>query len=49
MCIRDSITDMRASAAYRRELLGNLVRRFGLETQGQTNTSIESLVLEDLA
>jgi xanthine dehydrogenase small subunit len=43
------ITDMRASAAYRRELLGNLVRRFGLEIQGQANTSIESLVLEDLA
>ena len=43
------ITDMRASAAYRRELLGNLVRRFGLEIQGQANTSIETLVLEDLA
>ena len=43
------ITDMRASAAYRRELLGNLVRRFGLEIQGQTNTSIDTLVLEDLA
>ena len=40
---------MRASAAYRRELLGNLVRRFGLEIQGQANTSIETLVLEDLA
>ncbi len=43
------ITDMRASAAYRRELLGNLVRRFGLEIQGQANTSIDTLVLEDLA
>ena len=38
-----------STSAYRRELLGNLVRRFGLEIQGQANTSIESLVLEDLA
>jgi xanthine dehydrogenase small subunit len=29
------ISDMRASAAYRREVLGNLLQRFWLETSGQ--------------
>ena len=29
------ISDMRASAAYRREVLGNLLHRFWLETSGQ--------------
>ena len=36
------ISDMRASAAYRSEVLGNLLERFWLESQGQANTSLES-------
>jgi xanthine dehydrogenase small subunit len=40
------ISDMRASAAYRSEVLGNLLQRFWLESQGKANTSLESLVLE---
>jgi xanthine dehydrogenase small subunit len=36
------ISDMRASAAYRTEVLGNLLQRFWLESQGQSNTSLES-------
>ena len=35
------ISDMRASAAYRRELLGNLVQRFALDLQGQRLTSLQ--------
>ena len=40
------ISDMRASAAYRTEVLGNLLQRFWLESQGMPGTSLESLVLE---
>lgn len=40
------ISDMRASAAYRSEVLGNLLQRFWLESQGQPNTSLESVDLE---
>lgn len=40
------ISDMRASAAYRTEVLGNLLQRFWLESQGKADTSLESLVLE---
>lgn len=43
------ISDLRASAGYRRELLGNLLRRFWLEAAGQTNVSLDTLSLEDLA
>jgi xanthine dehydrogenase small subunit len=34
----EPITDMRASAAYRRIVLANLLRRFFLETQGAVRT-----------
>jgi xanthine dehydrogenase small subunit len=34
----DPITDMRASAAYRRAVLANLLRRFFLETRGGVRT-----------
>jgi xanthine dehydrogenase small subunit len=40
------ISDMRASAAYRSQVLGNLLQRFWLESQGATDTSLESLVWE---
>jgi xanthine dehydrogenase small subunit len=43
------ISDMRASAAYRTEVLGNLLQRFWLESQGGTDTSLETLVLEGAA
>lgn len=37
------ISDMRASAAYRSEVLGGLVQRFWLESQGQSLVSLEQL------
>ncbi|MBC7917283.1 MAG: xanthine dehydrogenase small subunit [Rhodoferax sp.] len=37
------ISDMRASAAYRTDVLGGLVQRFWLESQGQTQVSLEQL------
>ena len=40
------ISDMRASGDYRREVLGNLLLRFWLESQGQTATDIHRLNLE---
>lgn len=43
------ISDMRATAAYRSEVLGNLLQRFWLESQGTAGSSLESLRLEDLA
>ena len=36
------ISDMRASAAYRSKVLGNVLRRFWLESQGATNINLES-------
>ncbi len=36
----EPISDMRASAAYRREVLGNLLQRFWLETQGQQQINL---------
>ncbi len=49
-CIREEfspISDMRASAAYRREVLGNLIERFWLESQGMTQINLESFVVEE--
>ncbi len=43
------ISDMRASAAYRTEVLGNLLQRYWLESQGAGDTSLETLVLEGAA
>lgn len=40
------ISDMRASAAYRTEVLGNLLQRFWLESQGEPNCSLASASLE---
>jgi xanthine dehydrogenase small subunit len=37
------ISDMRASAGYRQTVLGNLLRRFWLESQGQLAINLESL------
>jgi len=39
------ISDMRASARYRKQVLGNLLRRFWLESQGATNTSLETILV----
>jgi xanthine dehydrogenase small subunit len=39
------ISDMRASSDYRRQVLGNLLQRFWLESQGQVDTSLTDLSL----
>jgi xanthine dehydrogenase small subunit len=39
------ISDMRASAAYRSTVLGNLVQRFWLESQGQQSINLESFAV----
>ena len=43
------ISDMRASAAYRSEVLGNLMQRFWLESQGHANINLESFRLAEAA
>ncbi len=43
------INDMRASAHYRREVLGNLMRRFWLETQGVQGINLERFHPEQVA
>ena len=43
------ISDMRASADYRRAVLGNLLRRHWLAHQGQRGLRLETLDLEALA
>jgi xanthine dehydrogenase small subunit len=43
------ITDLRASALYRKQVLGNLLQRLWLESQGQPLSQLEHLVVEDLA
>ncbi len=40
------ISDMRASAAYRREVLGNLMQRFWLESQGVQGINLERTDLQ---
>ncbi len=37
---------MRASSTYRTEVLGNLLQRYWLESQGQSAINLESFVLE---
>jgi xanthine dehydrogenase small subunit len=39
------ISDMRASAAYRQQVLGNLLQRFWLESQGAQQVNLESFAL----
>jgi len=43
------LSDMRASSAYRSAVLGRLLRRFWLESQGLPDVSLETLRLEELA
>lgn len=40
------ISDMRASGDYRRHVLGSLVQRFWLESQGQSGASLEDIRVE---
>ena len=40
---------MRASAAYRRQVLGNLLERLWLQTQGHDAINLESVQPGDLA
>ncbi len=40
------ISDMRASATYRVQVLGNLLQRFWLESQGETDINLESFTLK---
>jgi xanthine dehydrogenase small subunit len=42
------ITDMRASAAYRSEVLGNLMQRFWLESQGMKQINLEDFRVEEV-
>ena len=41
------ISDMRASSTYRSEVLGNLLQRYWLESQGMRQINLESFVLQD--
>ncbi len=41
------LSDMRASSAYRTEVLGNLLQRYWLESQGMQQINLASFVLED--
>ncbi len=43
------ISDMRASAAYRSEVLGNLMQRFWLESQGVQQINLENFSLKEPA
>ncbi|MGZ5846328.1 MAG: xanthine dehydrogenase small subunit, partial [Ramlibacter sp.] len=43
------ISDMRASAGYRSQVLGNLMHRLWLESQGEDRINLERFVLEEVA
>jgi xanthine dehydrogenase small subunit len=43
------ISDMRASAAYRTQVLGNLMQRFWLESQGMTSINLERFELAEVS
>ncbi|MDP2000934.1 MAG: xanthine dehydrogenase small subunit [Rhodoferax sp.] len=43
------ISDMRASASYRVQVLGNLLQRFWLESQGLQSINLESFTLKEAA
>ncbi len=43
------LSDLRASSQYRHAVLGNLARRFWLESQGRPDVSLDTLQLETLA
>ena len=43
------ISDMRASSAYRVQVLGNLLERYWLESQGMQNINLESFEMDDAA
>ena len=43
------LSDMRASAAYRTEVLGNLLQRYWLESQGQQHINLQAWPLEGFA
>lgn len=40
------ISDMRASGTYRRQVLGSLLQRYWLESQGEPSVSLDTLTLE---
>jgi xanthine dehydrogenase small subunit len=40
------LSDLRASADYRKQVLGNLLQRFWLESQGQRHINLESFICE---
>ena len=41
------ISDLRASGAYRRDVPGNLLQRYWLESQGAQQINLESFVLQE--
>ncbi len=43
------LSDMRASAAYRTQVLGNLLQRYWLESQGVTQINLDNFTLKELA
>ena len=42
------ISDMRASSAYRTQVLGNLLQRYWLESQGLQQINLESFAMGSL-